>query len=244
MMKSSNLEGFLFDLDGVIIDSELYRDKVTSNLVSSFGFKYDRDKLKPLMSGKPSLECMKILTQAYPLNTTSEELESIRRKKIEQLYRKEIPFIEGFLELFLELNRRFHVPSAVATACDKEYYNLIDSRLNITKLFQGHVYSSDIVENHKPSPDIFIYAAKQIRANPSRCIVFEDSPFGIVAGLKAGSRVIAITRTFSKEVLLEKSGELTGKKTDKNKLLFIPDYTNSAGRIYSFIENKIKELEN
>ncbi len=238
MMKSLNLEGFLFDLDGVVIDSELYRDEVTSNLVSSFGFKYDRDKLKPLMSGKPSLECMKILTEAYQINISPEELENLRKEKIKKIYREEIPFVDGFLELFSELKRRFHVPSAVATSCDKEYYDMIDSRLNITELFQGHVYSSDIVKNHKPHPDIFIYAAQQIRANPSKCIVFEDSPFGIVAGLKADSRVIALTRTFSKEVLLEKSGELTGKKTDKNKLFFIPDYTNSAGRIYNFIENK------
>jgi len=225
----SKIEGLLFDLDGLVIDSELARDKVTRDLVASLGFNYDRDKLKPRMSGKPGVKCMQVLVEEYDLSISAEELEAKRRERIAELYRQQIPFVPGFKRFFETLRATFDVPVAIATSLERSYFKLVDKRLGISPLFNGHVYHTENVERGKPDPDIFLFAAEKIGVAPENCGVFEDAPNGIVASIRAGARTVALTRTFTKEILVASSFNLLGRDLKEGEdVIFIPDFSDSS----------------
>src|SRR3990167_6347915 len=99
MKRANCTPAFLFDLDGVVIDSEHARDEITRSLLfSKFGIRYERDLLKPQMSGKSSVACMEVLVQHYELSISAAELDLMRRDAVLLAYRETIPFVSGFLE--------------------------------------------------------------------------------------------------------------------------------------------------
>ncbi len=232
------LKGLIFDLDGVVIDSEHHRDKVTDKLVKSLGFSYDRDRIKPLMSGKSSVGCMQVLVDEYGLSMSAEQLDAQRRGEIQAIYRDVIPFVPGFLDFYQQLLAKFDVPVAVATGCDPDYFELVDKRLGITELFGRHIYHSDIIGQPKPAPDVFIHTAKQIGVDCSECRIFEDAPNGIAAGLRANSQVVALTRTFSRDILMESTARILGYQPESQRLLFIDSYEqDSLDTVIKFVES-------
>ena len=222
-------QGFLYDLDGVVIDSEFARDDVTRELIASHGGVYDRDKLKPLMSGKPEREIMQIILDEYKIKASIDELLAIKREKVKTIYRDSVKFVPGFMDFYRRLNKKFNLPTAIATSLDSDYFKLVDKRLGISDLFDGHVYNSGMVKNSKPAPDVFIYAAEKIGARADRCVVFEDAPNGIAAALRAGAETIGLARTFSKEILLQSSSMIIERDlAEGEKLLIIPDYSEES----------------
>jgi beta-phosphoglucomutase len=228
-------EGFLFDLDGVVIDSERYRDKVIIDLLRGYGHSYDRDRLKPRISGKSSLECMKVIRKEYNLPYSAQKLDNQRRTKIQELYRNIIPFVPGFENFFSQLGEEFPLPIAIATGCDADYYELIDARLELTNLFQDHIYRGDMVDQGKPSPDIYLYAAAQLGLDAASCVAFEDAPLGIASAIRAGARVVAITRTFD-ENLLKSHTENELHELLGNRVIFIPNYSKrSLDTVFDFV---------
>lgn len=228
--------GLIFDLDGIVIDSELKRDHITRELVESLGFQYGRDKLKPLMSGKPQIECMQILVDEYGLKIDAEDLTKLRQRRIIELYRDIVDFVPGFIEFYQSLVSQFNPPRAIATGLEEDLFILVDKRLKISNLFLGQVYHSGIGKS-KPDPSVFLHAAGKIGVSPSNCVIFEDSLSGIIASREVGARTVVLTRTFSKEALLEKVNLFLDKPLEENKdILFISDYsTQSLEKVKSYL---------
>jgi HAD superfamily hydrolase (TIGR01509 family) len=217
------IEGLLFDMDGVVIDSEPFNDKACADLLKIFEKPYDRDILKPLMVGKSDIEGMNILVQHHKVPLLGKEFNELRKKNKKKFYKEEIPYMEGFDEFFSKIVKHFNCPVAIVTACNKEYFDLIDKRLKISKKFNGNIFRSEIVTRHKPAPDIYLFATKKLNINPKKCLVIEDSPSGIISGYRAGSKVISITSTFSKETLIQNI-QKTDKNIDFKKILFIDKF--------------------
>lgn len=217
------IEGLLFDMDGVVIDSEPFNDKACADLLKIFEKPYDRDILKPLMVGKSDIEGMNILVKHHKVHLSGKEFNEHRKENKRKFYKEEIPYMEGFDEFFSKIVKYFNCPVAIVTACNKEYFDLIDKRLKISKKFNENIFRSEMVARHKPAPDIYLFATEKLNIHPKKCLVFEDSPSGIVSGYRAGSKVIAITSTFSKQTLIENI-----QKIDKNinvkKVLFIDKF--------------------
>jgi len=202
-MTGSSIKGLILDLDGVIIDSEFARDEDTRLFLAERGKTYDRDRIKPLLAGKGLLSIMQIFKDIYSLEESAEELTAERRLRVRELYRTSIEFVPGFLEA----HSKIRLPMAIATGCDYDFYNLIDSRLHITQLFDGHVYHSRLVAREKPEPDIFIYAAGRLGISPKECAYVDDAPFGILGAKTTGGFTIALRRTFGKEALYRQFGD-------------------------------------
>ncbi len=230
MSISHSTQAFLFDLDGVVIDSEHARDEITRTLLlSTFGITYERDLLKPQMSGKSSVACMEVLVRHYGLSCSATELDTLRRDAVLLAYRETIPFVPGFLDFYQNLRAGFpHAKYGIVTGCDHKYFEAIDSRLGLSELFDHHVYRSDdplFTGQPKPAPDLIVYAAQNLGATPEHCTVFEDAPNGIAAALRAGSYVVALTRTFSEEVLRREMVNIVGKDYPVQALQFIFQYS-------------------
>ncbi|MGE0792673.1 MAG: HAD family hydrolase [Candidatus Woesearchaeota archaeon] len=222
------IKGLLFDLDGVVIDSESYNDKSCADLLKEFNEEYDREFLKPRMVGKSDIEGMNLLVSHHNLPISGEEFDIRRKENKRRFYELEIPYMVGFEKFFEKLRKHFNCQVAIVTVCNKEYFDLIDKRLKISEKFNGNIFRSEMVKKHKPAPDVYIYAGEKLNIDCKDCLVFEDSPSGIVSGLRAGARVVVLTTTFSKETIMDVVGDVV----NFDDILFID----------GFDENSLKEV--
>ncbi len=232
-----SVKGFLFDMDGVVIDSEKYSDKATADLLKKFGRKHDVKTVKPKLVGIPDIEGMNLLVEYYNLPISGIEFDNLRKKRRAFFYRNKIPYMKGFKKFYSLLTKKYRRNAAIVTSCRKEYFELIDKRLNITRLFKGHIYRTELVRNHKPAPDIFLLGAKKLGVPPESCVSFEDAPSGIVAALRAGTKVVALTTTFNKKILLEHTSNIMGRKITEKDVLVVPGFKKeSVEKIFRYID--------
>ena len=195
------LQAVIFDMDGVIINSEELADKANKLFFENLGIKYERDAVKHLLSGKNFLDNTRIILGHYGLNGNPVAITELRIEGRKKLYQEELQFIPGF-NYFLVRVKEQDLSYAVATGSSKELLAFADNRFNLSKLFNNHVYCTDLLGcASKPSPDIFLYAANKLAVSPQNCLVIEDATSGIEAALAANMKVIGITTTFQAERL-------------------------------------------
>ncbi len=190
----------IFDLEGVIIDSEPLWSEADNEFLRRHGVPNNAEETKHLMMGTGLVDGAKLLKQLYGLDGEPEELARERREIIKELFKKEIDFVPGFLEFFEAKVKNY--PRAVATSLERDFIAAVDARLHLTDMFGDHIYSiEDIGHISKPNPDIFLHAAKQLGVEPAECLVFEDAPNGVAAAKAAGMRCVAITNSVTRERL-------------------------------------------
>ena len=186
----SDYSHVIFDLDGVLLDSEKLYTEATQQVVGEYG-KIFEWSLKSLMMGRHELEAAELLVKTLELPITGEEYLRRQVPIAESLFPSaaELPGAEAFVG---ELAQRGHV-LAVGTSSTRRLYDLKTSHLPWFSAFSA-VISGDHPDVHalKPAPDIFLVAARAIGGEPSRCLVIEDSPAGVLAARAAGMSVIAI----------------------------------------------------
>ncbi len=192
------IETLIFDMEGIVINSEGAWDKAQQLLLRRRNLIYNRDQIKKLLTGKSLYDGIVIIKKIYDLDESIDSLLAERNTLFKNNI-KNIYFVPGFLDFYQKLNK---YPKCLATSMENELLNLIDKKLGITELFNGHIFTiADVGYVSKPEPDLFIYAANMMRAKPIECLVFEDSPYGIQAAKKAGMKCIALTSTYRSEIL-------------------------------------------
>jgi len=186
----SDYSHVIFDLDGVLLDTEKLYTEATQSVVGQYGKTFDWS-LKSLMMGRHELEAAQLLVATLELPITAEEYLRRQVPIAEGLFptATELPGAEAFVA---ELVERGHT-LAVGTSSTRRLYDLKTSHLPWFSLFSA-VVSGDHPEVHalKPAPDIFLAAARAITGDPARCLVIEDSPAGVLAARAAGMSVIAM----------------------------------------------------
>jgi len=186
----SDYTHLIFDLDGVLLDTEKLYTEATQRVVGQYGKTFDWS-LKSRMMGRHELEAAELLITTLDLPITAEEYLRRAAPIAEDLFRTaaELPGAEAFVE---KLAERGHV-LAVGTSSTRRLYDLKTSHLPWFSFFSA-VVSGDHPEVRalKPAPDIFLAAARAIAADPARCLVIEDSPAGVLAARAAGMSVVAI----------------------------------------------------
>jgi len=201
------IEAILFDAEGVVIDSEAIWDKGQIVFLEKRGITYDREKVKPLLTGQSMIDgvrIMKSLSGYENLVGDDEILAQERLDIVQELFKKEIAFISGFEEFHKRVNGDYKI--CIATAMDEKLLKDVDTKLDLTSLFGGNVYSiSDVggKSKCKENPDIFLYSAEKLGVNPEKCLVIEDAPHGIDAAKSAGMYCVAINTTYDMNKLGE-----------------------------------------
>lgn len=193
----SNAKAIIFDLEGVIIDSEPLWTKADLAFLKHHGIIVDFEEyeelIKPVLMGRAIPEGVKIYQKRYKLKGTHKQLVAQRKTFVRNLF-MELPFIDGFFQFHNQIKNK-HI-TAIATSLERSFLGPADLKLGLSKLFNGNIFSiEDIGFISKPDPAIFLYAAKSISVNPQNCIVIEDSPNGILAAKAAGMRCIVLTTT-------------------------------------------------
>ena len=197
------IKAVIFDMDGVIVDTEGIWDWATAKAIAKYGKEYKREITKVMCVGKGFRESCNILINYYGLKVEVDTFINERRALVLDKYRNDVGFVHGFLHFFNSIIAP-HYKTCVATASSQMFIDLIDNKLDLFKLFKNKVYSiADVNYVPKPDPAIFLYAADQLSVKPEECVVIEDSPNGIKAAKAAGMKCIALSTTFDAKQLQE-----------------------------------------
>lgn len=187
MMK--DISGVIFDMDGVIIDSEPAHFRVERQMFKELGFSLTTEEQESFL-GTSGFEMFHRLKEGIGFPDTVESLvEEERTRYLRELESGRIPTVPGVSDLIADLSEA-GMSLAVASSAPHEQINLVLHRYNIAQHFQVRV-SGDDVPRSKPDPAIFLRTAELLRMTPNECVVIEDSSAGVEASATAGMRCIA-----------------------------------------------------
>ena len=191
MSAQPSATSLLFDVDGLLLNTEIVYTEVTQEIAGRFGKKFDWS-IKANMIGRAEMESARYLVDTLELPISAEDYLSERNEMLRRGLAGCDP-MPGAEQMIRHL-RNENVPIAVATSSTTELYEIKKSRhTDWFSLFDVTVTGDDPdVTRAKPAPDIFITAARRLGADPSDTLVFEDAPSGLAAGIAAGMRVIVV----------------------------------------------------
>ena len=199
-MSENKLEAVLWDMDGVIADTGPYHLQAWHTVFSERGFNYSEEDFRRNFGQRNDTIIQKVAGDRL----SPAEVETIAAKK-EEIYRQKVANnikpLPGVIELMKSLGG-CGVKMAVASSAPLENIRLIMRGLGIADYFQAVVWGKEVTEG-KPSPQVFLLAAKRLKIEPAGCVVIEDAVAGVTAAKRAGMRCVAVTNTHPGTKLLE-----------------------------------------
>ena len=200
------LKGLLFDMDGTLVDNLAYHFMAFDAYAKREGFTL----LEPVslkINGMHSNDIFPLLlgnevVAQYGLDRLNREKEVVYR----DMYRPKIAPIAGVIELLKEA-KKAGVKCAIGSSGCRENVEMIIEGLGIADLIDGSISGSDVTHG-KPHPEIFTKAHELLGLKAEECIVVEDAVNGILAGVAAGCKCLAVTTTATAEVLVEAGASL------------------------------------
>jgi HAD superfamily hydrolase (TIGR01509 family) len=209
------IEAVVFDMDGVLVDTEHLWDEVREALTEEWGGRYTPEAQEAMM-GMSSREWSRYLHEIVGLREPPEVINDEVVRRMLARYENELPVIPGAVDAVRRLGGAgFRL--AVASSSNRELIDAVLRRLGVTELFEVTV-SSEEVARGKPAPDVYLKAARRLGVAPARCAAIEDSASGIRAAHAAGMRVVAYPNRhyppaedvlMLADVVLESLGDLT-----------------------------------
>jgi HAD superfamily hydrolase (TIGR01509 family) len=201
----SKLYGLIFDVDGVIADTEGPTAEATIKVFADlFGIKNVKAEDFEAGIGKGAVAYIKAAAKVHGLELTDEqvaEAEKMREENfIKLLQEQPLPAFGGVLKLIDAALARPDFRLAIATSSSREMSEVAVRGAQVPCDSMTYVSGSD-VKNKKPHPEIFLLAAERIGIPPASCVVIEDSPGGVEAAKAAGPKCIAVTNTTTPENL-------------------------------------------
>ena len=182
------IEAVVFDLDGVIVDSEHVWDEVRQRLAEERGGRW-HDQASRDMMGMSSLEWSRYMHDVIGLAEPPEEINAEVVRRLAAVYREELPLLDGAVEAVEALASRW--PLGLASSSNRELIDLVLRVSGLERWFAATV-SSEEVPRGKPAPDVYLEAARRLGAAAERCAAVEDSENGIRSAKAAGMRVVAV----------------------------------------------------
>jgi HAD superfamily hydrolase (TIGR01509 family) len=184
----SRIDAVVFDLDGVLVDSEHLWDEVREELARERGGRW-HERAQADMMGMSSPEWSRYMHEVIGLAETPAEIDDLVVAGMLERYADRLPLIDGAVDAVHRLAGSFRL--ALASSSNRRVIDAVLEASGLTSSFEATV-SSEEVERGKPAPDVFLEAARRLHVPPERCAAIEDSANGIRAAAAAGMRVIAV----------------------------------------------------
>lgn len=182
------MKAVIFDLDGVIIDSEPLYLEINIKTFKYFGIHASEEDFNHFV-GMTDVGVYTTLKEKYQVPYTIEEMLDYHSELVwDTFYHLEAEPIEGIREL-LQTLKDHHVPTAIASSSPKKIIEVIIHKFKLADYFQLIVSGQEVAQG-KPAPDIFLETAKRLTISPADCVVIEDSKNGSIAAKKAGMKCI------------------------------------------------------
>ena len=181
-------QAVVFDLDGVLLQSEEVWDAVRERYVRARGGRYDEEVQRAMM-GMSAPEWSRFLHEEAGVPDDSEAINRDVVARMLESYRRKLPLLPGAAEAVRRTAAAF--PLALASSSNRELFEAVLELAGLADCFRATV-SSEEVERGKPAPDVYLEAARRLGVAPELCTAVEDSQAGIRSAKSAGMRVVAI----------------------------------------------------
>lgn len=175
----------IFDCDGVLVDSELPANRGFAEYLQANGLNLTTDEVLEEFVGLSLKTCAQIALDKYGVRLPDSFIPDIRKSTTEVLAREVEPIVGVRAAV-----EAMGLATCVASSGEIDKMQLTLGKTGVLDLFEGRLYSATEVKNGKPAPDIFLLAAERMGFAPDRCVVIEDSPFGIQGACTAGMRAL------------------------------------------------------
>jgi HAD superfamily hydrolase (TIGR01509 family) len=184
----SRIAAVIFDLDGVLLDSETAWVEVKREFTEESGGHW-KDRAQWDMLGMSSTEWSQYMHDELAVPVPPEQISSEVAERLVERYRQRLPLLPGAVEAVRSLAREW--PLAVASSSNRNVIDLVLEKAGLADAFAATV-SSEEVERGKPAPDVYLEAARRMGVEPELCAAIEDSGNGIRSAHAAGMAVIAV----------------------------------------------------
>lgn len=184
----SRVDAVVFDLDGVIVDSEHVWDEVREELARERGGRW-HDGAQADMMGMSAPEWSRYMHDVIGLSESPAEIDELVVEGMLARYAEQLPLIDGAVDAVLRLGASYRL--ALASSSNRRVIDAVLDEAGLAPSFEATV-SSEEVERGKPAPDVFLEAARRLDVAAERCAAIEDSGNGIRAAHAGGMRVVAI----------------------------------------------------
>jgi HAD superfamily hydrolase (TIGR01509 family) len=188
-------QALIFDLDGLLIDSETIYRKISYKMAADLG-KQLHDGIWVKQMGRSPIESLGIFRDELGITThTAQELVDLRNVLLLEGFRNDLQIMPGAMEIIHAFHGKMRM--AIATGSPRMLMDLAIERLGLTGYFEYMLPSDDIVSG-KPDPEIYLSTIEVLGLQPDECIVLEDSSNGALSGHRAGCYVIAVPSDYTR----------------------------------------------
>jgi HAD superfamily hydrolase (TIGR01509 family) len=184
----NRFELVIFDCDGVLVDSERITNQVFCTMLNELGVAVTLEDMFERFVGLSMPQCISLITELHGAPPPESFVPELRSRAAEAL-KQQVEPVPGVAEVLKGLC----IPYCVASSGEHEKIRLTLGATGLLEHFEGRIFSVVDVERPKPAPDVFLFAARSLGANPHRCVVVEDTPTGVRAGVAAGMRVFGFS---------------------------------------------------
>jgi HAD superfamily hydrolase (TIGR01509 family) len=181
------IAAIVFDLDGVLIDSEAVWDSVREQVTRETGGRW-LERAQQEMMGMSSVEWSRYMSESLGVPMAPEEISTLVVDRIAERYRRDLPLLPGAVETVRGLAERW--PLGLASSSNRPVIDLVLELTGLAPCFRISV-SSEEVGSGKPAPDVYLEAARGLGVEPTTCAAVEDSTNGIRAA-KAAEMLVAV----------------------------------------------------
>jgi HAD superfamily hydrolase (TIGR01509 family) len=189
MHSSNTLQAVIFDLDGLMVDSESLAEWAWSQVLDSYGYELDAQVFRDVL-GLRVADSARVMCQRYNLPITSEEAQAERDRLFLEAVPTRLQACVGLYSLLNELTAR-GIPLGLATSGHRQYVTLALRTLGLEDRFRA-VVTGDEASWGKPAPDIYLLAAERLGLSPARCLALEDSLWGAESALAAEMTCVVV----------------------------------------------------
>jgi HAD superfamily hydrolase (TIGR01509 family) len=187
-------KALIFDMDGLMIDSERLYWQVEKDLALSYRKEVKEETLWKMMGRRP-IEGLRIFVEDLGLPISAEEALALRDVRMREKYRDESEAMPGLFHILDTFYGELKL--AVCTGAQREFMEVVVDRLKIREKFKV-LQASDEIKKGKPDPEIYLRTCVRLGLEPKQCIVLEDSSNGALAGRRAGCYTIAVPSEYSR----------------------------------------------
>ena len=190
----SAYKALIFDMDGLMIDSERLYWQVEKDIARSYGREVREETLWKMMGRRP-IEGIRIFVQDLGLPISAEETLALRDARMREKYRHESEAMPGLFHILDTFSGKLKL--AVCTGAQREFMEIVVDRLKIREKFDV-LQASDEIKKGKPDPEIYLTTCARLGLTPGQCIVLEDSSNGALAGRRAACYTVAVPSVYSR----------------------------------------------
>lgn len=182
------MKAVIFDMDGVIIDSQSIHFEVDMQTLKELGCSISVEELEKY-AGATNEYVFTDIKKNYNIDKSVEEIIKYKVEMVKKrIIQSDLEPMEGIKEILIELKNK-NIPAAIASSSPKDLISVVISKFKLENYFK-YIVSGEDVKNGKPSPEIYIKTAKKLEISPEYCTVIEDSRNGVLAAKAAGMNCI------------------------------------------------------